>query len=350
MNIGIYNPFLHSLSGGERYTMTLASHWSDKHTVTIFWDDTSILTQAEKRFGLDCSRIRISPNLFHAPFLTKMRETAKYDVLFVLSDGSIPVSLAMNTILHFQVPFRHVSFPFWKHFMYKTMVYNSEFTKNHIDPSVGNRGIIIYPPVDISSYVPLKKEKLILSVGRFTSYHHAKKQEVLIRAFLDGEKKGIFKGWRLILAGGLLDSDMDYFKQLTGMVKQHPEITLLSNYTHEDLKDLYGKAFLYWHAAGYGETDPQRMEHFGMTTVEAMAAGAIPVVYNAGGQPEIVDHGKNGFLWNTKEECLHFTNSVICSQKLQKELQRHGKVKAMAFSTNHFYQRFDEILHQIVNK
>lgn len=346
MNIGIYNPFLHSLSGGERYTMILASYWSKRHAVTIFWDDAMILTQVEKRFGLDCSRIKVSPNLFHAPLLIKMRETSKFDVLFVLSDGSIPVSLAKHNILHFQVPFSHIFFPFWKQLMYKTIVYNSQFTKNHIDRNIREYGIVMYPPVDTSSYILTKKEKLIVSIGRFTSYHHAKKQELLIRAFIDGEKKGILKGWRLVLAGGLLDSDKDYFKQLTSMIDQHPAISLLPNCTHEMIKDLYGKACFYWHAAGFGETDPQRMEHFGIATVEAMAAGCIPIVYNAGGQPEIIDHGKNGFLWNTLEECLHVTNSVICSQKLQEQLRRQGKVRAMAFSTSRFCQRFDEILHQ----
>ena len=41
------------------------------------------------------------------------------------------------------------------------------------------------------------------------------------------------------------------------------------------------------------------MEHFGITTVEAMAAGCVPVVINKAGQREIVEDGVSGFLWNT---------------------------------------------------
>lgn len=330
--------------------MTLAAHWSKKHQVTAFWDDASILNQINKRFGLDCSRIKIRPNIFNTPLLTKMRETAKFDIIFILSDGSIPVSLAKHNILHFQVPFGKINFPFWKQFMYKTIVYNSEFTKNHIDLNVGNRGIVIYPPVDISSCLPLKKEKLIISVGRFTSYHHAKKQEVLIDIFKRGKEKGIFKGWRLILAGGLIDSDKDYFKQLTDMVKSHPEISLIANYTQDEIKDLYGKAFFYWHAAGFGETDPTLMEHFGITTVEAMAAGAIPIVYNAGGQPEIVDHGKNGYLWNTEEECLTYTEELISSTQLQNELSKDAKIKAQQFSVDRFCHKFDDVINVVASR
>jgi len=37
------------------------------------------------------------------------------------------------------------------------------------------------------------------------------------------------------------------------------------------------------------------LEHFGITTVEAMAAGCVPLVYDSGGQAEIVSSGYNGY-------------------------------------------------------
>ena len=43
---------------------------------------------------------------------------------------------------------------------------------------------------------------------------------------------------------------------------------------------------LFWHAAGLGEdptTNPDRFEHFGISVVEAMSAGAVPMVYEHGG-------------------------------------------------------------------
>ncbi len=38
----------------------------------------------------------------------------------------------------------------------------------------------------------------------------------------------------------------------------------------------------------------------GMTTPEAMSAGCVPVVIRKGGQPEIVRHGLDGFLWGIR--------------------------------------------------
>ena len=58
----------------------------------------------------------------------------------------------------------------------------------------------------------------------------------------------------------------------------------------------------FWHGAGLGEQNPVLLEHFGLVTVEAMAAGCVPVVVASGGQTEIVQHGVNGYLWTKLEE------------------------------------------------
>jgi glycosyltransferase involved in cell wall biosynthesis len=350
MKIGFYSPYYDSLSGGERYVFTLAGHWSKAHGVSIFWNDDSILKKAQERFHLDLSNVHVVPNIFHyEPLISKFFSSSQYDLIFFLSDGSIPISCASHNIIHFQVPFQKISFPFWKRINIQKIICNSKFTKDAIDPSVGSHADIIYPPVDVEKFAIGKKEKTILSVGRFSSFFQTKKQEVLIEIFSEGVKRGIFKDWRLILAGGLLPSDRHYFESLVLKSKGFL-IELKPNVSFETLQKLYASATIYWHAAGFKETNPQLMEHFGITTVEAMASGCIPVVYNAGGQPEIVDHGKNGFLWNTKEECSKYTLDIIHSFKLQKELQSRAKTTSRRFSSDNFCQQFDNLLHQITKK
>jgi N-acetyl-alpha-D-glucosaminyl L-malate synthase BshA len=41
---------------------------------------------------------------------------------------------------------------------------------------------------------------------------------------------------------------------------------------------------------------PSEMESFGLSALEAMACGVVPVATRVGGVPEVVDHGKSGFL------------------------------------------------------
>ena len=350
MKIGFYSPYYDSLSGGERYVLTLAGHWSKTHDVSIFWNDFTIIKKAQERFQLDLSKVHVVPNIFqNEPLITKLFSSSQYDLIFSLSDGSVPFSCASKNILLFQAPFLHISYPLWKRMRYQAIIVYSEFAKRMIDPSVGKYATVIYPPIDPMAFTSKKKTKTILSVGRFSSFFQVKKQEVLIDIFCEGVKKDILKNWSLVLAGGLLPSDKKYFEMLQVKTEGLP-IELLPNCSFEKLKEEYERASIYWHGAGYGETNPERMEHFGITTVEAMASGCIPIVYNAGGQPEIIDHGKNGYLWNTKEECLKYTKNIIHSEKLRKELQSRAITTSRMFSSDNFCQRFDDLLHQITKK
>ncbi len=61
------------------------------------------------------------------------------------------------------------------------------------------------------------------------------------------------------------------------------------------------------------------MEHFGITTGEAMSAGCVPVVINKGGQPEIVRDGVDGFVWNDSRELKEITLKLITDEYLLKE-------------------------------
>ena len=80
--------------------------------------------------------------------------------------------------------------------------------------------------------------------------------------------------------------------------------------------ELYAQSSLYWHATGFGvdaERHPERLEHFGISTVEAMMYGVVPLVVPAGGQSEIVTDGVNGRHWTTVAELVGATRSLIAS-------------------------------------
>lgn len=347
MKIGIYNPYFESLSGGERYTLTLASHWSMTHDVSVFWDKIGVLEEAQRRLDIDLSRVKVTRNIFRGTHVfKKLLLTRQYDLIFVLSDGSIPSTLAKRNILHYQVPFPTVAYSAVKLSRYQAIVCNSKFTQHALDERMARRSIVIYPPVrPIQSGVE-KKEKLILSVGRFTGFHTAKKQHMLIEAFAQGHKTQQLNGWRLVLAGGFMSSDQNYFDKLKDKAKGLP-ITIEPNISHDSLTDYYRRASLYWHAAGYGETDPRWMEHFGITTVEAMSAGCIPIVFAGGGQTEIISDGANGFLWRSTEELLSKTSLVIRDTKKQQRILDGGVARAMDFQESKFTQAFDDLLRRL---
>ena len=88
-----------------------------------------------------------------------------------------------------------------------------------------------------------------------------------------------------------------YLDQIRAAAEGLP-VVLHPDATGAELRALYGRASIFWHAAGLGEDTerhPDRYEHFGITTVEAMSAGAVPVVIDAAGQVEIVEQGVSGY-------------------------------------------------------
>lgn len=340
LNIGIYDTYFESegIGGGERYMLTAASHWSKKHDVSVICDNRELLRTAVIRFGIDTSRLLRVDNFFRrGSIIGKIMKSARFDVLFLLTDGSVPTSFARRTIMHFQVPFPRVDSSQWKRNRVHTVVCNSQFTKKNLDPLYSRNAEVIYPPVDIRQFQSKSKESYILSVGRFTSAYQAKKQEVLIDAFRELNKKG----WRLVLAGGLMASDRAYFESLKDKAKGW-DVEFYENIGLTALADLYSHASLYWHAAGYGETNPMNMEHFGISTVEAMSSGCVPFVYNGGGLPEIVQDNRTGYLWNTPNELIDKTKQAIKTDITF--LRQQAILHARDFSVDRFTKAIDALL------
>lgn len=343
MKIGFYSPYLDALAGGERYVLTLASHWSHAHSVTLFWDDPLICGKAQRRFDIDMGRVKTTENIFRTRnIFRKMFISRQYDLIFFLTDGSIPTSFAKYNILHFQVPFQHIAVHPIKLARFQKIVCNSDFTKRNIDARLGKYARVIYPPVSPIKRTKSVKKDIILSVGRF---HPLKKQDVLIEAFRKGVKTYL-RGYTLILAGGSMEPDEPYLKRLQTAAKNMP-VRILPNITYSRLAGLYNEASIYWHAAGYHETRPENMEHFGISTIEAMSAGAVPVVFNGGGLPEIVREGEDGFLWANTDVLLKKTAGIIASKTLRLTLTKKTSERAGEFSVRKFTGSFDTLLSGI---
>jgi len=181
-----------------------------------------------------------------------------------------------------------------------------------------------------------------LGVGRFFAPQHPKKQEVLIEAFKEISKQ--LSGWSLVLIGGItLGTKIDTLRNKS----KGYDIKIIADASVAELKKYYGKAKVFWHAAGFGEDlakYPERAEHFGMTTVEAMAAGCVPVVFSGGGQREIVEKEKTGCLWNNLDELEIDTLGLIRNPEILEKMSKTAVLRAKDFSTEKFYSDLEAIL------
>lgn len=205
---------------------------------------------------------------------------------------------------------------------------------------------VVYPPSNVS-YDDAPKARRILSVGRFTGVGHTKKQLEMVSAFRQ-MSCAQSEGWEYFCVGGLGNATEDraYFEHVR-LMGAGRGAQVLANLEAPELKRLYEQSAVFWHAAGYGEDDhlrPELAEHFGIVTVEAMAAGCVPVVINKGGQPEIVQHGVNGFLWNTLEELKEYTMLLARDEDLRTRMAGAARARARSFSKQEFVGHFLELL------
>lgn len=356
MKIGIYDPYLDTLSGGEKYMLSIASCLSSENQVYIFWDKTKeseIRKKAHQKLGIDLSNVKFYPNIFDkkTSLLSRIVQSRQFNSIIYLSDGSIPF-VGANLFIHFQFPVEWVDGESLKtqiklRFV-KKIFCNSYFTKSFIDKKLSIKSDILYPPVNLHVNKNIKKENVILHVGRFnvdiagTNY---KKQDVMVNIFKKMVDSGL-KNWKFILTVGVREEDKDKLNELKKITEGYP-IELMENISNQMLWEFYSKAKIYWHATGFGENlekNPEKAEHFGISTVEAMGAGCVPVVIDAGGQKEIVKNGINGFLWNNEKELIDRTREVISNIKLWQKLSLEAINNAQKFVGNRFCTDLNKII------
>lgn len=364
MKIGIFDPYLDTLSGGEKYILTAAvCLLSSQNEVFLFWDpkEEAKLKQAiYKKLGLDISLIKFTPNIFSSdiPFFSRIKSSKKYDIIIYLSDGSIPL-VWPKLYVHFQFPVEWVKgdsvITKFKLKRVSGILCNSLFTKNYIDRKFGVKSTILYPPVsknntieDKSDLANTNKENVILNVGRFgvdIEGSNYKKQDIMIKVFKKMVDRGL-AGWKFILITGVRQGDKDKLWQLKKIAKGYP-ITFIENPSNSFLWEQYRKAKIYWHASGFGEDlkkHPEKAEHFGISTVEAMMEGAVPVVINAGGQKEIVEDGKNGFLWDKEIELIEKTDILIKNPEVWIKMSKEAIRRSKVFNVERFCEELTTII------
>lgn len=358
MKIGIYDPYLDDLGGGEKYMMTIAECLSKNHDVSVFWDNKQDLDGLLQRFSLDLSKVSLKKNIFSTKvgFREKILETKNYDVIIFLSDGSIPFSFSRKLFIHLQQPVEGSSLLSIKNKIKLARVtgvfYNSEFTKSFNEKKLPPiKSTVIYPPVYLMPK-DLKKENIIIHVGRFrvknVGVEDFKKQNIMVDIFKKMVDQKLNKDWKFVIAASVKKDDEEKFEILKNSAKGYP-IEFLINKSNDNLWDIYSKAKIYWHASGYGEdldTHPEYAEHFGISTVEAMGAGAVPVVINAGGQTEIIKDGENGYLWNTLDDLQKMTIKLMDDSKLLQKMSEKARIRAKDFSKEKFYQAVNQLIEQ----
>jgi glycosyltransferase involved in cell wall biosynthesis len=158
------------------------------------------------------------------------------------------------------------------------MFANSENVRRRISKFYRRDADVIYPPVDVESFLKLDEEKqdFFVYFGRIEKY---KNIDMAIRACVANESK-----LKIIGAGSAREDLESLVDELDG----NDYIEFLGRVSDEKLRQVVAsaKAFIF----------PCPDEDFGIVPVESMAAGTPVIAFNSGGVKETVVDGVTGLL------------------------------------------------------
>jgi glycosyltransferase involved in cell wall biosynthesis len=217
-----------------------------------------------------------------------------------------------------------------------TVISNSEFSRSVISKAFGIDSIVLSPPVDVDffrkaalfSSRPSNRKNTILVISRF---HPTKKIGNAIRLARLLKQHKVGNGMKIV--GNLPPRKYGYYFYLKHLVDYYDladYVTFEVNVSFSRLLNLMRESKVYFHSL-LGEP-------FGISTVEAMSAGLIPVVPNIGGHTEFVPLK---YQFRTFGEGVEAISSALDAPNSERILISDS---VRRYSTQNFIRGFQQIL------
>jgi glycosyltransferase involved in cell wall biosynthesis len=189
---------------------------------------------------------------------------------------------------------------------YKKLIAVSQSVKIDVESRSRNKCDIIYNGIRVNT---IKKQEAVsrlnefnvISVGRLD--HLVKGQDLLIEAANELVLREGLKSVKFFIAGE--GSSREFLEELILSLKLSDNVFLLGNKNREWIYENLHRYDLF--------IQPSRLEGFGLTVAEAMAAKVPVLASDIEGPAEILENGKHGMLFendNYEDLALKITNAI----------------------------------------
>jgi glycosyltransferase involved in cell wall biosynthesis len=175
------------------------------------------------------------------------------------------------------------------------LISNSQYIQNCIKEKHSKNSEIIYPPVDLGEFQPGIKENNVVTIGRYSEEKH---HDFGINVMKDLEYDYD------IIGNTNTKSNILYYEKLKNIIKtvNNKNIHLLKNLERNNLVEKINKSKIYFHCS---------TETFGISVVESIAAGCIPIVPNNSAHQETVPFEELRYEFNNIHDAQEKINQAI---------------------------------------
>lgn len=365
MKIAILHDNLNLCGGAEKLALVTMNALRDSHITLV----TSTKPDIDRIKMLTNEDVKIN-DIIYAPlsFIPKTYRSVAvaltkldgFDLVFNTNGDTIPFIHDDITYIHYPLPLKlHANDNAWEYngilwdiyyapvrIMHRLLakrtddniiLTNSNFTREKIREVLGRDSIVVYPPVDISMYKQALMYKYestdikdqILVISRFTPDKNLTLIPELAKIL---EARFVIIGTKAYGADDIIIT----IKKRAEELGVSDKIILIPNATNEIKFRELCRSKVYLHLKKY--------EHFGISIVEALAAGCSVVTYNAGGPKEFVP---DEYRYNSIEEVIDKLDYALNRWNI-KEAERSASI-ASRFDRTIYENKIKEIVRTKLN-
>ena len=222
---------------------------------------------------------------------------------------------------------------------------NSSWTKGHVEEIFwwrGNRATtLVYPPCDCTALSTVKldgRDAHVKQIVSLAQYRPEKNHEIQ----LDAVALVRHQNFKVLFIGGCRDAgDFQRVEKLKSRAAERGlddgTVEFLVNVPFSDLRRALGESIAGLHS--------MKDEHFGISVVEYMAAGVIPIAHNSAGPRMDIVTPDTGYLCDTAEDYAAAMEAVLkMDERARIEMGAKCRDRATTFGQEKFQASFLDAL------
>lgn len=225
-----------------------------------------------------------------------------------------------------------------------TVLTNSDFSKSAIEEHYGSiKPTVIYPPVEVEKFrnaalYSKKRENTILVISRFSPDKQLENTVEICKMLVQDVKVEA----KMVLVGNIAAGDEQYLEEIKKLIQNYGlenNVSTEVDVSFDRMLELMQKSKIYLH--------PLAGEPFGISIVEAMSAGLIPVVPDEGGYTEFVPEY---YQFHTHQQAAEIIGKILIASDNSLQAERTQLSESVSkFSTESYKAGLRKVIESLIS-